>query len=229
MRNSARIRNLLGVATIVGGTLGLIPGAAQAAPIALVGDDTTLEAALGFNALAAAGITLQPLGAGTTNAIGEIILPITGGSVELAYLEATILHQTSGLELRRGADYVAFTNIEVDLTNLVVMADVSASAGLPLLQAQVFGIAICPLYGGFDPCYERDGSVRIDNYGLRATSGAAAVIGQAFGLTAGEVLALETGAHVALAEFDLRPVPEPGTLLLLGGALAGLAAAGRRR
>ncbi len=229
-RIGTRIRPLLAALCVTTAGLGLGARDVAAAPVALAGDDTTLETALGSNALTAAGIALSPLGFATTNGIGEFILPITGGSVDLASFEGTIDHATSGLRFSRATAFVSFSNWTVDLTNLVVAADVDSSVfGSAMSQATVFSVAICPFYAGSDPCYERDGSVRIDDWGLRLSASAASLFGAAFGLTPGEVTALSTGPHLALAEFDLRPVPEPGTLLMVGVALAGLAIAGRRR
>lgn len=225
---STWIRNGLGA--VIASTL--LAGAAHAAPIAILGDDTTLEAAYGANALISAGASVSPLGSATTNALGELILPITGGSMDLAFLDGTLEHLGSGFEISRAGSSVIYQNLFVDLTNLQVFADVTEApggvAGPTAVGQLIFDISICSFSAGFDPCRELDGSYRLDPWGFRFTAGAADQLGQTIGLAAAHVDRLKA-QHVVLAELDLRPVPEPGTALLLGAGALGLALAGRRR
>lgn len=215
---------------------------AAALPLAPNATHTTVEVTQAqlLNDLCIVVTPSSPLGSGaaTTDALGRILFPVTGGeATDLALLDLEIEHLGSSLTLTFGQDAASVT-----LTNLVIrpgsfevlelVADVSIMVGMGtptnVPGFVVFDMTLCPLSAGYDPCIDGDGSTRLNGFGLRLTEDAAQAIGDAFGFGATDVERLRA-PHLGIAYLDVAEIPEPGTLalLLMGGG--GLLVAGRRR
>jgi len=217
MRLSDRI-GLGGLALAAALTL----GAPSAHAVGIIGDDTRIEAGYAALTLLDAGITFGITGSATVDG-SQIVLPITGGDVDFAFLEGNVLHAGSGLSLSSGGTTIEIGDFDIDLTNLLVTGSFDGVPG-----SELFEVTVCPFAAGFDPCTELDGSVRIDGWGLRLTAEAALALGEAFDLSDEQLEAL-TASHLFIADIDLRPVPEPGSAVLGAAGLAALAALRRRR
>jgi hypothetical protein len=224
--------------------LGLfLPAGAGALP--LVGDDVRI-AVTSSPDLAAAGVEiLAPF-----DALGRVRLPVVGGDLHFPLLVGTI-ELGDSIQLSRNVEAPPFMgnqggsflggatleNLVIDLTALTVAADVHTglvafSGGsihfgrfavddypdLPL-----FDLRLCVLSTGTDPCFDSDGSLLLNGFGMAYTDAFAAVLEEWVGGGFAQ-----GGGTFGVAYLDVRPVPEPGTALLVGTGLA-LAALARRR
>lgn len=216
------LRMLLATAVLAAG---LSPaGSARAVPI--VGDYTLVDVT-SIGALTGAGITVSGLGTAevfVSPALGVALglFPVTGGDVDLptSFL-GTIEHEGSGLRLSFLGVDLDLTDFVIDTVNNVVNADVAfgSSSG----TAAIFDIVPCQS-GPPGTCQTLPGGAVIPTaWGLRLTATAAAVIETAFGIPG------LAGLQFGVANTALVPIPEPGSALLLGAALAGLGVLRRAR
>ncbi len=208
----------------LGALLGLAAAPASALP--LVGDQTTIYVTADLGGL---GISLVPGGGTSTDALGNLVLPITGGDVSIPLLEGTVEHQGSTLGLERGDTRIALENLVIDLTNSVVTGFLGLVVGGELQfggEVALFDARSCLVSTGSDPCLDRDGSLLLNGFGLDLTETLTMFLNDAFD---GD---FARGDPLGVAFLDLRfeTVPEPalGGLLLLAG-VAALAQRQRRR
>jgi hypothetical protein len=190
-------------------------GSAGATPV--IGDQSSVTLVVDTSSL---GITVTPLGTTTTDALGRYVLPITGGDVTLHPLSGTIQHDGSGLEFDRNGSMFAFQNLSVDFGTGIVSGDVSGTA---TGNEDLFTLTPCST----GDCTDGDGGIPVTETGLFLRDGATNAINALFSSPI-----VSTGDQIGLADIHLRlsdggTVPEPATLLLLGGGLAGFALVGR--
>jgi len=228
-----RIVHLKRIAAVVAAAgLLLTVAATPARAIALVGEYTLIDVT-SIQALSSAGFTLTALGGAEifdSAALGVKIalLPVTGGNVDLptSFL-GTIEHSGSGLRLSR-------LGVDLDLTNFLMniltdppitgtmSADV-AVGGTPAGVVSIFNVLPCNL-GPPGTCLTVPGAAAIASpLRLSLTAEAAGMLEFAFGIPGLE------GLPFGVANTALTAVPEPGTALLFGSALVGLAALRRNR
>ncbi len=209
----------------------LLAAVAPATAIPLVGDATRLLLT-GEGDLAALGVTLEIDGvSGIGGLLGEAVLPITGGDVSFPLLTGTIEHALSVVRLTGPGFGGAAASItlsapilDLDLEEVTALAESSAIGLLPT-RLPVFSMRSCLLSTGSDPCLDGDGSILVSGFGLDWSATGATLLNESFFL--GEPVIAE-GDRFGVALPDLRPIPEPAGLALLGFGLAVLAARTRR-
>jgi hypothetical protein len=210
------LRRAIGWVGAIALVLGVGGGTARALP--LVGDQTiVLLTSAGL--LSSVGISVAPTGSAAValDIAGrpEALFPITGGDV--VGLTGTIEHDGSGLVLAQGGTELPLGNFLIDTTQLLLFGDT------PLGNVPLFDIGLCTnLAGTAGECIDGDGSVLLDGFKLSLTQTAAGALTQVFGLPD------LTGTQIGVARIDVRVVPEPGTLALVGLGLAAVAARGRK-
>lgn len=220
------------IAAVTAGLAGLLligAGTASAASMPVDGRDTRVTVT-GADELGDLGIGLSSNA--PVDGVGRLVFDITGGSFDLFFLEGTLEHQADlGLTLTYGSDTIELTNFVIDTTGFDFLLYGTASVTLPPFEPFVvpnvplFTLTFCNAPAVFGPCINNDGSFQIDGYGLLVTPDAAALIGDAFGIDASALIDSQFG----IANIAITFVPEPGTLVLAGFGLAGLAAARRSR
>jgi len=213
------------IASLLGLALGLAAPAARALPLS--GDQTRVDLTSG-PALSAQGIGLLPLGSASLNAIGELVLPISGGDVSIPLLEGQVQHLGAGFALDQGATEVRLEDLVYDLTLSRVSGTLSwnaTPAPVVLPGLSLFDLRVCLVSTAVDPCLDSDASLLLNGFGMKWTDAAATVLADAFGPAGG---ALAAAAPFGVSLVDLRFVPEPATALLLAAGLAGLGLARRR-
>jgi hypothetical protein len=216
-------------------------GAAPAGAIGLVGDDTRLTfSATASEILAGAGFEVNAFGSAFLDDYPNaappanpprIAFPITGGDLfapddPFFPFQGTVEHAGSGVDFTLGATTLFLGDFLIDFTTGLLSATAldGAPGFLPLFWLE--DCTILAFTTGV-ACEDSDGSARLDGFGLFLTDQAAAALGAVFFGDEGALAGL-TGLQFGIASVDVRFVPEPGTLLLLGAGLAGLAGWGRR-
>lgn len=231
MRSAQMLRAAV-AAGFLFGMGGMAAGTASAIPVVGGGvTSTILELGKASTVLSGAGVGITLTGSASPYG-PDVAFPVTGGDVDLAFLEGEILHDGSGVDLSNGGNTVKLSNLVVDLTNLLIRGDVeiliggvSQGAAAP---TALFDLTICNFSGALDPCVTDSDSIRLDGYGARLTAGATAALASALGLDATQEAALDD-RHLVIARLDIALVPEPGTALLLAAGLVGLATARGRK
>jgi len=228
MRSARMLRAAVAAGFLFG--IGTMAGTASATPLLGGVTSTVLELAQSAKVLAGAGVGITLTGTAAPNG-PDFAFPVTGGDVDLSFLEGEIEHQGSGVDLSLGTNTVKLSNFVVDLTNLLIRGDVEVvlngvSQG-PAASTALFDLTICNFSGALDPCVTDTSSIRLDGYGARLTAGATAALASALGLSAGQADLLDD-RHLVIARLDVAFVPEPGTALLLAAGIVGLATARKR-
>ena len=226
MRSILRVTSVAALGLLLGGW----SDSASATPVKGGVTETVLENGEAATLLGPAGVAVSLLGTAVARG-SDIGLPVTGGDVDVAFLEGEILHAGSGVELARGGSIVRLTDFRIDLTNLLVIATVSGIAGgfvLDPAPIQLFDLTVCNFSGATDPCVTDHDSILLDGYGARLTFNAATLVGSALDLDAATTAALDD-RHLAIAHLDIAFVPESGAGVLGMTAVLGLAAIRRRR
>lgn len=211
-----------------------LPLRAQATPI--TGGQTSIEITGGAGELA-----LGTLGTASFDLLGNVLLPVTGGDVDLAALTGTIEHDGSGISVSSMTQGVVSSvnaeNFVIDLTNGVLTADLSFYSG-GMLSGQsndvtLFDVRSCQQSAASDPCLS-GGATVLSGFGLRFADGAPDTIANFLFANASagdaEFIANElTGLDFGIANTRIELVPEPGAAAMLFFGLGGLFVAGRKR
>lgn len=172
-----------------------------------------------FSAISGLGINLFPLGTATVDASGKlpiISFPITGGTVNTDTGNALIEHQGSGFALAnfKQLDVVLLGDFLIDTKKSTLFGDVAFINGLSS-SGKVEDVPLFNLIP-FDGLFE-----------VNLTAAAAGLLADVF------TIPNLTGFQIGLASVDLKvgadPVPEPGTIMLLGAGLVGLVGYSRRK
>ena len=224
-----RMMHLKRIAAVVVAAGLLLAVAATPARAIPIGGDYSLIDITSAPYLRAAGLDLAALGTGELHTfailgVTTLVLPVTGGDVALPFsFDGTIEHSGSGLRL-------SSSGINLDLTNFVmntITSKMSANyaIGAATGAGEIFDILAC---GSGPPgtCFTLPrGAVIPSALRLSFTDLGAGLV-SFFGIPA---LASLTGQPFGVANTALTAVPEPGTALLVGSALVGLAALRRNR
>jgi hypothetical protein len=189
----------------------------------LVGDQT-IVLLTSDPTLSGLGILVDPLGDGdiVEDAAGRLdaLFPITGGDV--TGIVGTIEHDDSGLILSNGVNDLSLENFLIDTTTLQLFADVSVNDVFSG-NAALMDVGFCTdLAGTADACIDGDGSELLDGFKLSLNGQAAATLTAVFG--APDL----NGTQFGVARIDVRTIPEPTTVVLLGVGLAAAVARHRR-
>lgn len=200
----------------------LVAGSAMATPVN--GRDTRVTVT-GADELGDLGISLNSNA--PVDGVGRLVFAITGGDFDLFFLAGTLEHQADlGVTLESGGTSVVLNNFVIDTTGLEFLLFGDATVGSETIpNVPLFTLTFCNAPSIFGPCVNNDGSFQIDGYGLLFTETAAGAIGEVFGVDASSLI----DAQFGIANIAITFVPEPGTLVLMGAGLAGLAASRRRR
>ncbi len=209
---------------VAGLAIAFAGSSARAIPIG--GDYSTINLTTD-PALTAAGVITTALGTAEIHHYGILgvtlaVLPVTGGDVDLptSFL-GTIEHKGSGLRLSFFGTDLDFTNMVMNTTTGKVTADFAIGAATG--TADIFDILPCDSGAPGTCATIPRGAVIPSGMRLTLTADGAALVGFAFGVPG------LAGVQFGVWNTALTPVPEPGTALLVSGALAGLAAIRRGR
>jgi len=195
--------------------------------VAITGDRTTIDVtSIGF--LNFVGIGVSGLGSAIVFSSPPAqllfaVLPVTGGNVNLPFdFVGTIEHAGSGLRLSFGGVDADLTNFTINTGSNILTGDVKSGA-FEVAGATLFDILACSS-GAPGTCQTNPNAAVIPTgIGLRISSDLATGLAVLLGLPD------LTGFQFGVANTALTAVPEPGTALLVGSALAGLAALRRDR
>jgi hypothetical protein len=218
------LKRIAAVVVAAGLLLAVAATPARAIPI---GGDYSLIDITSAPYLRAAGLDLAALGTGELHTfailgVTTLVLPVTGGDVALPFsFDGTIEHSGSGLRL-------SSSGINLDLTNFVmntITSKMSANyaIGAATGAGEIFDILAC---GSGPPgtCFTLPrGAVIPSALRLSFTDLGAGLVNFVIPGLAG------AGMQFGVANTALTAVPEPGTALLVGSALVGLAALRRNR
>ncbi|MEQ8234695.1 MAG: PEP-CTERM sorting domain-containing protein [Gammaproteobacteria bacterium] len=186
--------------------LALLLAAPLGASAAAITGNTTSVELTAADALASLGVAVQPVGTASLEAVGPTALfPITGGSVDDGSGALLVEHEGSGLSLGVGTDNILLLNFLIDSAAATIFGDV-------VVVDDVAGSLTASALNDVD-LFSLDSSL---NVFLTAT--AAGALNGLFGT------ALPAGLKIGEASLDVAVVPLPPAVLLLGSAVAGMAA-----
>jgi hypothetical protein len=181
--------------------------------VELSGGTTSLLFTVDLDAL---DIDVEALGDAQLDGTTGFLLPITGGSADLAVPAGTLEHDGSGVRFDFGAVDLDMEDFEFDFDDLQVNAEVTATIFSGTLD--VFNIVPCSDGG----CTGPGGTVPTTGFGLFLRPGAADLFENLIG---GDDF--DDSEQIALV--NVTPVPEPGLLTLLGVALGSSALVRRKQ
>jgi hypothetical protein len=180
--------------------------------VELAGGTTSLLFTLDLDAL---DIDVEPLGDAQLDGTTGFLLPITGGSADLAVPAGSLEHDGSGVRFDFGSVDLDMEDFEIDFDSRSVSAEVTATIFSGTLD--VFNLVPCSEGG----CTGPGGTVPTTGYGLFLREQAADLFENLIG---GDDF--DDSDQIALV--NVIPVPEPALLTLLGVALGSSALIRRR-
>ena len=222
-----RMMHLKRIAAVVVAAGLLLAVAATPARAIPIGGDYSLIDITSAPYLRAAGLDLAALGTGELHTfailgVTTLVLPVTGGDVALPFsFDGTIEHSGSGLRLSSSGINLDLTNVVVNTLTSKVSADYAIGAATG--AGEIFDILPCDS-GPPGTCFTLPrGAVIPSALRLSFTDLGAGLVNFVIPGLAG------AGMQFGVANTALTAVPEPGTALLVGSALVGLAALRRNR
>ena len=173
--------------------------------VEVIGNETRVELTSAPTLIGTLGLSVQPVGIGTLEAVGPTaVFPITGGSVDDMSGAALVEHDGSGLILSAGRDSLALLNFLIDTAQSTIFGD---------------AVVIDDTNGTIEASALNDVPLFTFNAGLDLflTGAAAGAIESLFGVPG------LTGFEIGTAQLDLAttaPVPLPGAVWLFGSAVS---------
>ena len=224
-----RMMHLKRIAAVVVAAGLLLAVAATPARAIPIGGDYSLIDITSAPYLRAAGLDLAALGTGELHTfailgVTTLVLPVTGGDVALPFsFDGTIEHSGSGLRLSSSGINLDLRNFVMNTVTWKMSADYDYASGAATGAGDIFDILACDS-GPPGTCFTLPrGAVIPSALRLSFTDLGAGLVNFVIPGLAG------AGMQFGVANTALTAVPEPGTALLVGSALVGLAALRRNR
>jgi hypothetical protein len=172
---------------------------AQAAPVALVGNETTVTVTAPLGTLGLSGAAFGTATLSVVDGLPAFAFPITGGTIDSATSDALIEHNGSGVTLTGAGTSATVGNFLIDTLAMTVFGDlIDAATGTSIASGlELFGFGAETARPGVQ---------------LLITSTLAGALSDTFG--APDLTGVEFG--YAVPDIAAVPVPAAG-LLLLGG------------